>query len=231
MSTGAETAGPLLEGRGLNLTYQDGQNTIYAVRDLDLAVDPHQYVGILGPSGSGKSSLLYVLSGIKAPTSGEVMFQGRSLAADGGSTHRVRRQEFGFVFQQFFLLNYLNVVGNVLVGAQAKDRAAKERAIELVRALGLEGLEHRKPYELSQGQRQRVAIARALANEPQVVFVDEPTANLDQATGRQVMGRLKEQTGRGAIVVVSHDETALAEANVLYRMRDGEITLLGDGER
>ena len=221
---------PLLEGRALSLTYQDGQDVIYAVCDLNLTVDSRQFVGILGPSGSGKSSLLYVLSGIKAPTSGEVLFQGATLAASGGNAQQVRRQHFGFVFQQFFLLNYLDVLGNVLVGALVKNRAARERAKELTTALGLEGLEHRKPYELSQGQRQRVAIARALANEPAVVFVDEPTANLDRSTGLQVMGLLKEQTGRGAIVVVSHDETALAEADVIYRMRDGEISLLSQRE-
>ena len=172
-------ASPLLEGRALSLTYQDGQNVIYAVRELDLAVGPDQFVGILGPSGSGKSSLLYVLSGIKAPTSGEVLFQGRPLAVVGGNAHQVRRQHFGFVFQQFFLLNYLDILGNIVVGALVKNRAARERAMELAKALGLDGLEHLKPYELSQGQRQRVAIARALANEPQVLFVDEPTANLD----------------------------------------------------
>ena len=224
-------ASPLLEGKALSLTYQDGQNVVYAVRDLNLTVDSRQFVGILGPSGSGKSSLLYVLSGIKAPTSGEVLFQGAPLAITGGNSHEVRRQHFGFVFQQFFLLNYLDVLGNVLVGALAKNGAARERSKELTAALGLEGLEHRKPYELSQGQRQRVAIARALANEPAVVFVDEPTANLDRSTGLQVMGLLKEQTGRGAIVVVSHDETALAEADVIYRMRDGEISPLDRNER
>ena len=224
-------ASPLLQGKALTLAYQDGQDVIYAVRDLNLTVDPRQFVGLLGPSGSGKSSLLYVLSGIKAPTSGEVLFRGSPLEAHSGNAQQVRRRHFGFVFQQFFLLNYLDVLGNVLVGALVKNGAARARARELTTALGLEGLEHRKPYELSQGQRQRVAIARALANEPAVLFVDEPTANLDQATGRQVMSLLKEQTGQGAIVVVSHDETALAEADVIYRMRDGEISLLSRGER
>ena len=222
---------PLLEGKSLSLAYQDGQNVVYAVRDLNLSVDSRQFVGILGPSGSGKSSLLYVLSGIKAPTSGEVLFQGAPLASSAGNSQQVRRQHFGFVFQQFFLLNYLDVSGNVLVGALAKNAAARARAKELTTALGLEGLEHRKPYELSQGQRQRVAIARALANEPAVVFVDEPTANLDRSTGLQVMALLKEQTGRGAIVVVSHDETALEGADIVYRMRDGEISLLDGKER
>ena len=224
-------ASPLLEGKALTLAYQDGQDVIYAVRDLNLTVDPRRFVGILGPSGSGKSSLLYVLSGIKAPTSGEVLFHGSPLEAHRGSAQQVRRRHFGFVFQQFFLLNYLDVLGNVLVGALVKNGAARERARELTTALGLEGLEHRKPYELSQGQRQRVAIARALANGPAVLFVDEPTANLDRATGRQVMSLLKEQTGQGAIVVVSHDETALAEADVIYRMQDGEISLLSQRER
>ena len=220
----------LLEGRGLTLTYQDGQNVIYAVRDVNLTVSPRQFIGILGPSGSGKSSLLYLLSGIKTPSAGEVLFQGEPLNGQGGNTHQVRRHHFGFVFQQFFLINYLNVLGNVLVGALVKNASATGKARELVSALGLDELERRKPYELSQGQRQRVAIARALVNDPQVVFVDEPTANLDHATGQEVMELLKGYTARAAIVVVSHDETVLEEANEVYRMWDGELSLLRQRE-
>ncbi len=216
----------VLEGRSLTLTYKDGQNIIYAVREVNLTIKAHQFVGILGPSGSGKSSLLYLLSGIKHPSVGEVFFQGKPLNSQGENAHRVRRQYFGFVFQQFFLINYLTVLGNVMVGALTKSGPATSRARELLDGLELAELSHRKPYELSQGQRQRVAIARALVNDPEVVFVDEPTANLDHATGQEVVGLLKNYTAQGAVVVVSHDETVLEEADVVYRMWDGQINVL-----
>ena len=226
--TQAEDAGkPILEGRDLTLSYQDGSNVIHAVRDVSVAVGPRQFIGVLGPSGSGKSSLLYLLSGIKVPSQGSVLFRGEPIDHGGGS-NRLRRQSFGFVFQQFFLINYLSVVQNVLVGALKRDAAADRRAHELVGELGLGGMENRKPYELSQGQRQRVAIARALVNEPEAVFVDEPTANLDRATGRDVTGLLKAHAGRGAVIVVTHDEAAIEQADVVFQMRDGELTVLSD---
>ena len=221
---------PLLEGNSLTLTYQDGQTVVHAVRDVNLGIGPRQFVGVLGPSGSGKSSLLYLLSGIKSPSGGEVLFQGVRLNGQSGNGHKVRRQHFGFVFQQFFLINYLSAVGNVLVGALAQDRIFRTRALELLERLGMRELAHRKPHELSGGQRQRVAIARALINDPQVVFVDEPTANLDHTTGREVMELLRSQTARGALVVVTHDATVVEEADVVYRMWDGELSVASRGE-
>ena len=153
------------------------------------------------------------------------MFQGEPLVQNAQAS-RLRRQHFGFVFQQFFLINYLSALGNVIVGAFDNSADTQTRARQLLDLLGVGDLGRRKPYELSQGQRQRVAIARALVNDPQVVFVDEPTANIDHASGKQVMELLKKQKYRGAIVVVSHDETVLQDADEVYRMWDGQMKSL-----
>ena len=203
----------------VTLTYQDGREVIYAVREVDLHISSGDFVAILGPSGSGKTSLLYVLSGIRSPDSGQVYLDGQAINAAGVSREAIRRHNFGFVFQQYFLINYLNVVQNVVVGAVRENAESLERARTLVKRLGLEGMERRKPYELSAGQRQRVAIARALINKPLVLLADEPTANLDHATGETVMDLLAETREDSALVVAAHDETALKRANRLYHCR------------
>ena len=213
----------ILRAENVTLTYQDGRNIIYALRKVHLDISAREFVGILGPSGSGKTSLLYVLSGIRPPASGQVYLNGQAITAPGVSREVIRRSNFGFVFQQYFLINYLNTIQNVVVGAAREDSEARERAHALVKRLGLEDMKRRKPYELSAGERQRVAIARALINEPLVLFADEPTANLDHTTGGTVMELLEEARGRSALVVVSHDETILQSADVLYRMWDGQL--------
>ena len=213
----------ILRAENVTLTYQDGRNIIYALREVHLDISAGEFVGILGPSGSGKTSLLYVLSGIRQPASGQVYLNGQAITAPGVSREVIRRRNFGFVFQQYFLINYLNTIQNVVVGAVREDSESRERAHVLVERLGLEDMKRRKPYELSAGERQRVAIARALINEPLVLFADEPTANLDHTTGGTVMELLEEARGRSALVVVSHDETILQSADVLYRMWDGQL--------
>ncbi len=213
----------ILRAENVTLTYQDGHNIIHALREVRLEISAGEFVGILGPSGSGKTSLLYVLSGIRQATSGQVYLNGKAITAPGVSREVIRRQNFGFVFQQYFLINYLNTIQNVVVGAVREDSESRERAHALVERLGLEDMKHRKPYELSGGERQRVAIARALINEPLVLFADEPTANLDHTTGGTVMELLEDVRGRSALVVVSHDETILQSANVIYRMWDGQL--------
>ena len=213
----------VLRADNVTLTYQDGREVIYAVREVDLHISSGDFVAILGPSGSGKTSLLYVLSGIRSPDSGQVYLDGQAINAAGVSREAIRRHNFGFVFQQYFLINYLNVVQNVVVGAVRENAESQERARTLVKRLGLEGMERRKPYELSAGQRQRVAIARALINKPLVLLADEPTANQDHATGETVMDLLAETREDSALVVAAHDETALKRANRLYRMWEGRL--------
>ena len=213
----------VLRADEVTLTYQDGRNTVYAVKDVSLTIAAGEFVGILGPSGSGKTSLLYVLSGIRPPALGRVVLNGQLINAPGVSREAIRRRYFGFIFQQFFLINYLSVLQNIVVGAAREDAETRARGRALVERIGLAGLERRKPYELSAGQRQRVAIARALIKEPLVLLADEPTANLDHTAGGTVMDMLNETRGRSALVVVSHDETILQSADSLYRMWDGEL--------
>lgn len=217
----------LLQAVNVTLTYRDGQNIIYAVREVNLAVAAGEFVGILGPSGSGKTSLLYVLSGIRPAGAGQVYFNGQDIDTDVVSREELRRRNFGFVFQQYFLINYLSVLQNIVVGAPTEDAQSRERARELVAELGMAGLEGRKPYELSAGQRQRVAIGRAMINSPRVVFADEPTANLDPSTGATVMEVLTSMRERSSLIVVSHDEEVLGHAEALYRMRDGRLERVG----
>ena len=213
----------ILRAENVTLTYEDGHNIIYALRNVHLDISPGEFVGILGPSGSGKTSLLYALSGIRQPASGQVYLNGQAITTPGVSREVIRRRNFGFVFQQYFLINYLTTIQNVVVGAAREDSETRERAHALVERLGLEDMKRRKPYELSGGERQRVAIARALINGPLVLFADEPTANLDHTTGGAVMELLKEARGQSALVVVSHDETVLQSASVLYHMWDGRL--------
>ena len=217
----------LLQAVNVTLTYRDGQNNIYAVREVNLAVAAGEFVGILGPSGSGKTSLLYVLSGIRPAGAGQVYFNGQDIDTDVVSREELRRHNFGFVFQQYFLINYLSVLQNIVVGAPTEDAQSRERARELVAELGMAGLEGRKPYELSAGQRQRVAIGRAMINSPRVVFADEPTANLDPSTGANVMEVLTSMRERSSLIVVSHDEEILSHAEALYQMRDGRLERVG----
>ena len=217
----------LLQAVDVTLSYRDGQNIVYAVREANLTVAPGEFVGILGPSGSGKTSLLYVLSGIRLAGAGQVYFNGQDIDTDVVSREELRRRNFGFVFQQYFLINYLSVLQNIVVGAPTEDAQSRERARELVAELGMAGLEGRKPYELSAGQRQRVAIGRAMINSPRVVFADEPTANLDPSTGANVMEVLTSMRGRSSLIVVSHDEEILGHAEALYRMRDGRLERVG----
>lgn len=216
-------SGTVLRAENVNLTYRDGRNIIHALRDVHLDISAREFVGILGPSGSGKTSLLYVLSGIRPPASGHVYLNGQAITAPGVSPEMIRRRNFGFIFQQYFLINYLNTVQNVVIGAMRENSKSREQARALLEKLGLGDMAHRKPHELSGGERQRVAIARALMNEPLVLFADEPTSNLDHTTGVEVMELLNEARGRSALVVVSHDETVLQKADVLYRMWDGQL--------
>lgn len=211
----------------VTLTYREGIGGVSrAVDDVRLVLRGPGYIGIAGPSGSGKSSLLYLLAGLKRPTTGQVVALGENLSLLSAAQRcRLRRRHFGFVFQQPFLIRFLTVGENVLVGSPTQDGTARRQARELLERLGLGGLAHRLPHQLSGGQRQRVAVARALMNAPLVVFADEPTAALDHATGVDLMGLLHEyRRERGALmVVVTHDETILEGADAVIRMWDGRV--------
>ena len=212
---------------GVTLAYREGTGGMcHALRDVRLVLEGPGYVGIAGPSGSGKSSLLYVLAGLKRPTAGRVLVMGEDVARLRAAERcTLRRQHFGFVFQQPFLIRFLTARENVLVGSRSPGRAARQHAEALLGQLGLERLAHRLPHQLSGGQRQRVAVARALMNDPLVVFADEPTAALDHGTGLELMGLLHSyRRARGALLlVVTHDETMLSGADAVVRMWDGAV--------
>ena len=218
----------MLRATDLALDYRSGGSVAHAVDTVSLSVDRRSFVGLIGPSGSGKSSLMYLLSGLKRPTRGGVSFEDRDyddISATG--LMRLRRQRFGFVFQQHFLVNYLSALENVMVGAVKRNHEVVAYAQELLRRVGLGEKLRQRPYQLSIGERQRVAVARALVHRPAVVFADEPTASLDQATGREVIRLLAEYRaeGGGSVVVVTHDPAMLIGADRVLQMRDGRLSL------
>jgi putative ABC transport system ATP-binding protein len=204
------------------LVYQDHGREVFACKDIDLTVGGHEFVGILGPSGSGKSSLLYLLSGLKNPTSGSVSLEGTAYTAISDSERaRLRLRHFGFVFQQPFLLGYLTALENVLL-IEPNVADARMRAMELLRDVGLEEKAHRMPAELSGGEKQRVCVARALFAGPKAVFADEPTASLDHVSGEAVI-KLLDERRQGALIVVTHDPSMLTNADRVLYMEDGVL--------
>ncbi len=214
----------MLTAQGTSLIYRNGDGVTYAVRQANVTVAAGEFLGLVGPSGSGKSSLLYLLSGLKHANEGDVLFDGNSYQSmSNDKLIELRRKRYGFILQHHFLINYLTVLENIMVGALEQSPQARERARALIAELGLEKQSNRVPWQLSIGQRQRVAIARALINEPAVVFADEPTAALDQTTGHQVVDLLAHYRGHGSIVFVTHDPEMLTQADRVIRMRDGEI--------
>lgn len=221
-------AGPVLRppciGTGLTLTYTTPRSVTYAVREVSVQIESRSFTGIVGPSGSGKSSLLYLLSGLKAGTSGQVEFGDFAYsAAIPAQQLNFRRNYFGFVFQSPHLIPYLNVLENVLVPVEKPGAADKARAIHLLESLGIAELAPKFPNECSGGERVRISMARGLVHRPEWLWVDEPTASLDSATGQQVMDVLRGQTQHGALVVVTHDLEILSEADKIFRMRDGRL--------
>ena len=219
----------MLQGEHLTLSYRDGEAMINAVNDVSLAIEDHQFIGILGPSGSGKSSLLYLLSGLRKANTGEIFLDGR---AYGTMPERervaLRRSEFGFVFQQHFLINYLTALENVMVASPVQDKAHAEQARALLADLGMGDKLRRFPYELSGGERQRVAIARAMIHRPRVIFADEPTGLLDRRTGLQVMALLRGYREQGSLIAVTHNPEILSEADLVLTIRDGQIAKVED---
>jgi len=212
-----------LQGEDLTLTYRDGEATTNAVHDVSIAIEDHQFIGILGPSGSGKSSLLYLLSGLRRATQGEVYLDGRAYSKMPERERvALRRTEFGFVFQQHFLINYLTVLENVMVAAPVQNKAHAEQAKALLADLGLGDKLHRFPYELSGGERQRAAVARAMIHRPRIIFADEPTGLLDRRTGLQVMALLRGYREQGSLIAVTHNPEILGEADLVIALRDGQ---------
>lgn len=207
-----------------SLAYADQGRQVFACSEIDIDVRENEFLGILGPSGSGKSSLLYLLSGLKIPTSGQILYDGSDLSTlSDDARSRLRITQFGFVFQQPYLLGYLTALENVLVSTP--NDQDPDSAIEILDRLGLGHKTHRHPHELSGGERQRVCVARALRGSPRVIFADEPTAALDHKNGLAVVQLLNRLRGAGSLVMVTHDPTMLEEADRIVKLADGKLDL------
>jgi putative ABC transport system ATP-binding protein len=214
-----------LRAEKLALTFATERTTTHAVRDVSLQIATREFAGIVGPSGSGKTSLLYLLSGLRSATSGKVFLDDWEYsAAIPRAKLDARRKLFGFVFQQPFLVPYLHILENVLVPIENAENADIARGMELLDALGIADLAHKFPNECSGGERVRASMARGLVHRPKYLFVDEPTASLDLATGARVMGVLRSQCEHGTLIVVTHDLEILQDADIVFRMRDGNLT-------
>lgn len=196
----------------------------YALKQVNLEIKEHTFYGILGPSGSGKSSLLYLMSGIKKPTNGKVYYEEQDLYEMKESyCSKLRLEKFGFIFQKHLLVPYLDLLENVLVPINDYKETDKQYALELLVRLGLEKEIHKKPNQLSGGQCQRVAIARALINHPKVIFADEMTASLDYQSAENVLDLFDTLRGESTILFVTHDERMVKGADEWIRLCDGKL--------
>jgi putative ABC transport system ATP-binding protein len=217
----------MIELRGVSKTVPSGAGSLTILHPLDLTIDAGRVVAITGPSGSGKSTLLGLLAGLDAPSSGSVILDGVDITAlDEDSLARLRGTRIGFVFQFFHLLPSLTALENVLVPMEiAGVPQAAARAKSLLDEVGLTDRGHHYPSQLSGGEQQRVAIARALANNPPILLADEPTGNLDSATGHSVIELLLavNRTRKTTLVLVTHDPELASVADVAIALRDGRV--------
>ncbi len=219
---------PVYELRDLTRSYPSGDTILNAIDGIDVRIDRGEFVVVAGPSGSGKTTLLQLLGALDRPTSGELRFEGDDLAsrADGDLT-KLRLRRIGFVFQQFNLIPTLTAQQNVEAalaptGMKTPERLA--RSAELLERVGLGERTSHLPSQLSGGEQQRVAIARSLANRPDVLLADEPTGNLDSATGAEIMSLLHDLNADGlTLVLITHDPSIAGSAGRVVRLRDGRV--------
>jgi ABC-type lipoprotein export system ATPase subunit len=221
-----ESSGPVVSADGVTRTYPMPGQPVHALRGVSLVVERSTFLAIAGPSGCGKSTLLHLLGGVDRPTRGTIVLFGRlTTGLSDGALARMRLHHVGFIFQRFFLLPMLTAEENVALpmieaGVPAAER--RRRAEALLLRVGLAARVRHRPGQLSGGEMQRVAIARALANRPALLLADEPTGELDEATGREIGTLLRELSREGpAVVVVTHNGDLAAMADRQLRMRDG----------
>lgn len=224
----------ILKAAAVFKSYRTGATKVEVLKGVDLAVREGEFVAVVGASGSGKSTLLHILGALDRPDKGAVRFDGRDLnRMSARELNRFRSRVVGFVFQFYHLLDELNVLENVFLPAMVSRsvagwllgrRPARKRAEELLEQLGLRDRARHKPYQLSGGERQRVAIGRALMNQPRLLLADEPTGNLDSATGNSILAVLEQLNRAGqTIVMVTHDERIARRAQRTITLEDGRI--------
>ena len=225
----SQTEVPIVRLEGVTKTYGEGEARRHVLRDVSLTFTRGEFDVLLGKSGSGKSTLLNLIAGIDDATSGRIWIEGREMTAMGDTERTLmRRQRMGFIFQAFNLIPTLTVLENVTMPlelAGASPRKARDRAIELLQAVGLFGRGKDFPDKLSGGEQQRVAIARALVNDPALVLADEPTGNLDADTGQIVLDLLDTLTRKAGrnLIMVTHSTEVVGVADHVYRLREGRL--------
>jgi putative ABC transport system ATP-binding protein len=219
----------IVETRNLVKDYGKGAVAVHALRGVDLSIEAGEFTAMAGPSGSGKSTLLNMIGALDKPTGGEVLIEGKSTRGLGAQQlSDLRRDRIGFIFQSFNLIPVMTALENaeyvlMLQGAETHDR--RKRVKDLFQKMGIAGLENRFPHQLSGGQQQRVAVARAVAASPALVLADEPTANVDTATGAgliDLMADLNRDAGV-TFLISTHDPTVMERARRLLSLKDGRI--------
>jgi len=218
----------LITVRDLHRIYQVGTEQVHALNGVDFDVEPNEYLAVMGPSGSGKTTLMNIIGCLDTATRGSYRLKDREIGKlTDDELAKIRNQEIGFVFQTFNLLPRADALHNVelpLVYAGIKHEERRRRAKEALDLVGLSDRMKHRPNELSGGQRQRVAIARALVNKPSIILADEPTGNLDSATGEEIMAAFENIWKAGnTVILVTHEADIAAHARRVVRMRDGKI--------
>jgi len=219
----------VIEISDLHKTYNHNGQEVHALQGIDLSIEQGEFSAIAGPSGSGKTTLLNIIGGIDKPSSGEIKISGESMnGLSESELSRLRLERIGFIFQAYNLIPVLSAVENVeyvmlLQGVDKKER--RDKALDILKDVGLEKEVNRRPAEMSGGQQQRVAVARAIVSNPEIVLADEPTANLDQKTGSSLLDLMKELNhSRGITFIFStHDQMVMDRAERLIRITDGML--------
>ena len=221
----------MLTVKNLTKTFESAGGQVHALEDVDFSVETGEFASIIGKSGSGKSTLLSLLGALDSPSSGEIMVDDIDIAQlSGAQQTNYRARKIGFVFQHYNLIPNLSALENVMLalefgGMPARQR--REKAVQLLHDVGLEDdQQQRRPYRLSGGQQQRVSIARALANRPAIILADEPTGNLDSATGKKIFDLLHglSRSEKTTIIAVTHDLDIAGKTDRTFHLRDGKIT-------
>ena len=219
----------MLEIKNVSKIYGEGNSRVVALEDVSLRVSKGDFMAVMGPSGSGKSTLLNIIGCLDKLTIGEVLFDEQRIDdLSENNLVRIRRGKIAYIFQQFHLIPSLNALENVILplmfSGASKNGTGKKEALNILERVGLGNRSDHKPSELSGGEQQRIAIARALVSDPLLILADEPTGNLDQKTGKQILGLLDElnQDGR-TIVMVTHDYEIAKHAKEIIVLEDGSI--------
>ena len=221
----------VLELRDVEKTYYLGPISVPVLKGVNLKVGPGEFISVMGPSGSGKSTLLNIIGGLDNPTSGRIKVAGIDITDMGeGELSKIRRDKIGFIFQSYNLMPVFTALENVetpmVLAGEMSEKEIREKAISLLTLVGLSGRLDHRPHELSGGENQRVAIARALANDPSIVFADEPTGNLDSESGQKIIHLLKwlSEIRHQSFIIVTHDLEIGQFTNKIYYMKEGKLT-------